>query len=64
MQRMFDDVTTESGLPLSDHFGVRALLLTGRGDTRVCCKSNVLGRNVKFLDMEDIDVHIDEFCPA
>ncbi len=61
-QRLFDRIQTPSGFFLSDHFGVRVLLYLGRGDRRVCRGSNVLGRDVDFLDLVDVESQMSQFC--
>ena len=67
LQSLFGgDIRTDSGLPLSDHYGAMALINTRRhrGSTEMCPGSDVLGTNADFLDLDDIDSHIETFCPA
>ena len=67
-QRLFDAIRTPTtNLFLSDHFGVRAeLYVTSRNSAvqGVCSSSSSLGRIAPFLDLEDIDQRIQDFCPA
>ena len=67
-QGLFDTKRTPTtNLPLSDHFGVRAELFVTfrcRFLHRICITSTTLGRIRPFLDLEDIDQRLQEFCPA
>ncbi len=63
-QRLFDDIRTPSGLPLSDYQGVRATLLTRKASRVRCPRSDVLGRYVDFVELDDVEEQIEQFCPA
>ncbi len=64
LQRILDDITIPPGIPLSSHFGLRAVLNFRYGRRCVCPSSDVLGKNIDFIDLDDIDTQIEDFCPA
>ena len=67
-QGLFDTIRTPTtNLPLSDHFGVRAEILVTFCQCfihQICITRNTLGRIVPFLDLEDIDQCVQDFCPT